>query len=76
MTGRARLPSGEPRKASQRKTRPATPPKTVLLIPTWRPGDRVRWQGYTGIFLRHIDDEEGEFTTGERVYRRRVVDLH
>jgi hypothetical protein len=60
--------------ASPRKTRPAAP-KTVVLAPTWRPGDRVCWQGYTGIFLRHIDGEQGEFTTGERVYRVRVAEL-
>jgi hypothetical protein len=74
MSDKAQLP-GEPRKASQRKTRAATPPKTVLLTPTWRPGDRVCWQGYIGIFLRHIDDEQGGFTTGERVYRVRVAEL-
>jgi len=38
MSGRARLPAGEPRKASQRRARPAAPSK-VYVIPVWRTGD-------------------------------------
>ena len=74
MSGRARMPGGEPRKASQRNTRPAAP-KTVRVVPVWRPGDQVRWQGRVGSFRRYVgDDVHAEVVSGERVYRVRVAD--
>ena len=75
MSGRARLPGGEPRKASQRNSRRAASlPKQIA--PIWKPGDQVRWQGRTGIFRRHVgDDVHAEVVSGERVYRVRVADL-
>lgn len=47
MSGRARLPSDELRNASQRRTRRWASAPT-LIDPTWRPGDKVHWRGYTG----------------------------
>ena len=55
MSGRQRLPGGEPRKASQRNTRRAVP-IVIRLGPTWRAGDRVRWLGLAGVFRRDLDD--------------------
>lgn len=53
MTGRTRLPSGEPRKASQKRTRRAEPvPRRVP--PQWRLGERVSWGGRLGSFLRAL----------------------
>ena len=66
MSGRARLPSGESRKASQRRTRRTAPAPTVIE-PNWRPGDKVHWRDYTRAFLdeytknvgKDRNDEEG-----------------
>jgi len=75
MTGRARLPGGEPRKASQRNSRRAEAPLR-RVTPIWKAGDQVRWQGRIGVFRRHVgDDVHAEVTSGERVYRVRVADL-
>ena len=75
MSGRARLPGGEPRKASQRNARPAAP-KTLRITPTWRPGDKVQWKDRAGIFRRALDDgEHAEVVIGQRVYRVRVGEL-
>jgi hypothetical protein len=57
MSGRSRLPGGQQRRASQRHSRPAAPaPIAVALMPSWMPGDRVRWKDYTGQFLRDTVD--------------------
>jgi len=75
MSGRARLPAGEPRKASQRNARPAAP-KTISISPTWRPGDKVRWKEREGAFRREVGDgEHAEIKIGERVYRVRLKEL-
>jgi len=75
MSGRARLPGGEPRKASQRNSRRAEAPLR-RITPIWKPGDKVQWQGRTGTFRRHVGDgEHAEVVSGERVYRVRVADL-
>jgi hypothetical protein len=75
MSGRARLPGGAPRKASQRNTRRASAvPQRVA--PVWKPGDQVRWPGRTGVFRRYVgDDVHAEIVSGERVYRVRLADL-
>jgi hypothetical protein len=73
MSGRARLPGGEPRKASQRKTRRAGPLPTRIM-PMWQPGDHVRWKGRDGIFRCEIV-EHSEIVVGERVYRVPTQDL-
>ena len=44
MSGTKHLPGGEPRKASQRKARRASP-VTSRVNPRWRAGDGVQWQG-------------------------------
>ena len=75
MSGRARLPGGEPRRASQRNARPAAP-KTISISRTWRPGEKVRWKERAGVFRRDVgDDEHAEILIGERVYRVRVKEL-
>ncbi|HET9848696.1 MAG TPA: hypothetical protein VFR68_09100 [Candidatus Dormibacteraeota bacterium] len=75
MSGRARLPRGEPRKASQCNSRRAEAvPRRIA--PIWKPGDQVRWQGRVGGFRRHVgDDVHAEVTSDGRVYRVRVADL-
>jgi hypothetical protein len=67
MPGRARLPGGEQRKASQRRTRRAAPSRTTIE-PTWRAGDKVSWNGYTGTFLRDTPDGQAEVLIGTRTY--------
>jgi hypothetical protein len=75
MSGRARLPGGAPRKASQRKTRRATA-INVRIAPVWRAGDKVRWQDRAGVFRRDLgDDEHAEIVIADRVYRVRIRDL-
>lgn len=69
MSGRQRLPSGEPRKASQRNTRRATP-VAARIAPSWRAGDKVRWKGHAGVFRRDTGDgEHCEIGLDARVYR-------
>jgi hypothetical protein len=75
MSGTQRLPGGRPRKASQRRTRPAAPlqPRISRL---WRPGDRVRWRDRDGVFHRDLGDgEHAEIVIVDRTYRVRVGDL-
>ncbi len=75
MSGRARLPGGQPRKASQRNTRRAGP-IPARISPIWRVGDQVRWQGRAGVFRRDIGDgEHAEVVIAERVYRVRTNEL-
>jgi hypothetical protein len=74
MSGRSRLPSGTPRKASQRHSRRAAAPIAVIE-PTWRPGDKVQWQGYIGTYLRETVDGQVEILVGTRTYRVRKVEL-
>jgi hypothetical protein len=74
MTGRNRLPGGEPRKASQKRTRRAGPPAT-RLTPLWRIGDRVRWHDKAGVFHRDLGDGNAEVTIANRAYRVRIGDL-
>ena len=75
MSGRQRLPGGAPRKASQRKTRRASP-VTARISPSWRAGDGVSWQGRAGIFRRDVGDgKHAEIAIAERVYRVRITEL-
>ena len=74
MSGRARLPGGEPRKASQRTARRAVSP--AKIVPTWRAGDRVRWKGRIGAFRRDVGDgEHAEVVIEGRIYRVRIGEL-
>jgi len=74
MTGRTRLPAGEPRKASQRRVRRGEPLPT-RISPQWRIGDRVRWQDKAGVFHRDLSDGDAEVTIANRAYRVRIADL-
>lgn len=75
MSGRARLPGGEPRKASQRNSRRAGQ-APARVAPVWRSGDAVNWQARSGKFHRDVGDgEHSEIVIGERVYRVRTKEL-
>jgi hypothetical protein len=75
MTGRTRLPAGEPRKASQRRTRRAETLPT-RITPQWRTGDRVRWQDKAGLFHRDLGDgTHAAIRIVNRLYRVRIADL-
>jgi hypothetical protein len=75
MSGRARLPGGEPRKASQRKARRAGQAATKIT-PVWRPGDAVRWKDRSGTFRREAGDEKhAEIDIAGRIYRVPLTEL-
>jgi hypothetical protein len=75
MTGRSRFPRGEPRKASQKRTRLREAIPTGISL-TWRTGDRVRWSGQLGFFGRDLDDgTHAEIRIEQRRYRVRLADL-
>jgi len=63
------LPGGEQRRASQRRKKLAAPTAPTSIAPAWRPGDRVRWQNYTGQYLRETVDGNAEVLIGKRTYR-------
>jgi hypothetical protein len=76
MSGRNRLPSGEPRRASQRRARPAAGRIIQIAEIPWRPGDKVRWRDRAGIYRRDSGDgEHVEIVIAERVYRARRAEL-
>jgi hypothetical protein len=74
MSGRNRLPSGEPRKASQKRSRQAGAPPVHIEIP-WRSGDRVQWRDRAGVYRRDVDEEHAEVMIAGRVYRVRRAEL-
>ena len=75
MSGRQRLPAGEPRKVSQPRTRRASP-SPVSVGRTWRLGDKVRWRDRIGDFQRDLGDgEHAEIMISDRTYRVRLADL-
>jgi hypothetical protein len=67
-------PGGEPRRASQKRSRRAGPLPTRMM-PRWRVGDRVRWQHKEGLFHRDLGDGNAEVTIANRAYRVRIGDL-
>ena len=75
MSGKQRLPGGEPRKASQRnKLRAGSRPATISTI--WRAGEAVRWKDRAAVFRRAVGDgEHAEIVIAERVYRVRTGEL-
>jgi hypothetical protein len=76
MSGRNRLPSGEPRRASQRRARPAAPKLIQVAEIPWRPDDKVRWRDRTGVYRRDVGDgEHAEVVIAERVYSVRRAEL-
>ena len=44
-------------------------------FPTWRTGDKVLWNGYTGTFLRETVDDHAEVLIGTRTYRLHKAEL-
>ena len=75
MSGRSRLPGGEPRKASQRSARRAVTPD-AKTAPVWRASMPVLWKGRAGIFRRDVGDgEHAEVVIDGRVYRIRIEEL-
>jgi len=75
MSGRQRLPGGAPRKASKRKTRPASSVSSRISR-RWGAGDGVRWHGRAGVFQRDVGDgEHAEIVIAERIYRVRTKEL-
>jgi hypothetical protein len=76
MPGRARLPGGEPRKASQRNKRNVSSSGGAKIPPTWQPGARVHWKDRMGAFRRDLaDGEHAEIVIEQRVYRVRIGEL-
>jgi hypothetical protein len=75
MTGRARLPGGEPRKASQRNARRvARSPSQIARV--WKPEDAVQWKGRSGSYGRDVGDgEHAEVVVAERIYRVLLSEL-
>jgi hypothetical protein len=74
MSGRSRLPGGEIRRASQKRTRRVGALPAHIEIP-WRPGDKVRWRDRVGVYRRDVDEEHAEVVIAERVYRVRRAEL-
>ena len=75
MSGRARLPGGEPRKASQRNARRSVSPEKKVM-PVWRASMPVLWKGRAGIFRRDVGDgEHAEVVIDGRVYRVQTSEL-
>ena len=75
MTGRSRLPGGEPRKASQRNKRNVGS-APANISPIWRASMPVLWSGRAGVFRREVGDgEHAEVVIDGRVYRVRLREL-
>src|SRR5258706_9222014 len=76
MSGRNRLPSGEPRKASQKRSRLARRRWRGRTHIAWTRGANVQWQGREGRFQRDVGDgEHAEIVIAGRTYRVRRRDL-
>jgi hypothetical protein len=76
LTGRSRLPGGEPRKASQRNKRNVASSGAAKLTPVWRASMPVIWKGRAGIFRREIGDgDHAEILIDGRIYRVRISEL-
>jgi hypothetical protein len=74
MSGRSRLPGGEIRRASQKRTRRVGALPARIESP-WRPGDRVLWRDRAGVYRRDVDEENAFIEIAERVYRVRRAEL-
>jgi hypothetical protein len=68
MSGRSRLPSGEPRRASQRYSRPAAA-SSIMIRSAWRAGDRVQWRDRVGIYQRDLGEGLVDIDIAGRTYR-------
>jgi hypothetical protein len=72
VTGRARLPGGEQRKASPKRSRPAA----AVAAPVLTPGDRVGWLRHTGIVQRVVGDQADVRQDGrDTLWRLPVAEL-
>jgi hypothetical protein len=75
MSGKQRLPGGEPRKASQRNSRRAMSPTAKATL-VWRASMPVLWKCRAGIFRREVGDgEHAEVVIDSRIYRVRISEL-
>jgi hypothetical protein len=72
MTGRSRLPGGEPRKASQRNKRNVgSAPAKISRV--WQASMPVLWKGRPAVFHRDVGDgEHAEVVIDGRIYRVRL----
>ena len=68
MAGRV-LPAVKPQKPILQPAPSVAPPPQIRVAPTWRTGDRVRWQRYAGTFLRETVGGEAQVLIGKRTYR-------
>jgi hypothetical protein len=60
----------------QPEANPESRPPPTLMMPQWRMGDRVRWGGRVGSFVRNLNDGiHAEIRIEPRVYRVRVGDV-
>jgi hypothetical protein len=76
MTGRSRLPGGEPRKASQRNKRNVASSSAAKLTSPWRASMPVIWKGRAGVYRRDVGDgEHAEVVIEGRIYRVRIGEL-
>ena len=76
MTGRSRLPGGEPRNASQRNKRNVASSGAARLTPVWRASMPVLWKGRAAVFRRDVGDgEHAEILVDGRIYRVRISEL-
>jgi hypothetical protein len=79
MAGRI-LPANRPRNPPQQRSPSAAPaatpsPPRGSTTLTWRTGDKVLWNGYTGTFLRETVDDQVEVLIGTRTYRLPKAEL-
>jgi hypothetical protein len=75
MTGRSRLPGGEPHKARQRNTR-RSGQSPARIAPSCKTGDVVLSKGRRGTVRRDLGDaEHTEIALAERIYRMRLSEL-
>jgi hypothetical protein len=60
-----------PPEPQQRQSAPpaSKPKQPAQPAPVWGPGDKVRWNGYTGTFLREMVDGDVEVLIGPRTYK-------
>jgi hypothetical protein len=49
---------------------------SARINPSWRTGDKLRWQHYSGIFLYDVGDgEHANIVIADRVHRIRTAEL-
>lgn len=68
------MPAGTPRRASQRRSRPAAAAPTITG-PRWKPGNPVIWRDCVGKFLHEVEDGFGHVLIAGRTYRAPLAEL-